>query len=99
MPAVITAQPWSNAGIGCRYDAGAARGFSVVAAGRPKAFYQDRQSPQDPGDRRFVLLDEETSGPPNGVWVDTRVGPVEIYAGGTLDARQLTGLAELLGRR
>jgi hypothetical protein len=99
VPAVARAQPTINAGIGCRYSGEGPSGFTVLDADKPRAFYQDLQSPQDPGDARFVLLDEDTSGPPTGAWVDTRLGPVEIYGGGRLDARQLVALAELLGRR
>lgn len=104
VPAVVDAKPWMNAGIGCRYSTGRDSGFTVTAADQPRARYQDDQSPQDPGDRRFVLVDHDTSGPAEGVWVDTRIGPLRVYAGATptrpgLDARQLVALAELLGRR
>lgn len=104
LPAVTEAQPTINAGAGCRYPAGAARGFTVSAADEPRAYYQDRQSPHDPGRREFVLIDHDTSGAPEGVWVDTRIGPVRVYGGATstspgLDAGQLVALAQLLGRR
>lgn len=104
LPAVTEAKPTINAGLGCRYAAGAGRGFTVTAADEPRAHYQDDQSPHDPGRREFVLLDHDTSGPPEGVWVDTRIGPVRVYGGTTptgpgLDAGQLIALAQLLGRR
>jgi hypothetical protein len=88
------ATPTINAGIGCRYP----EGFIVSAADEPRAHYEDRQSAHDPGDRRFMLLDEDGAGPPEGVWVDTRLGPVRVYSGTTLDARQLVALGELLSR-
>jgi hypothetical protein len=101
VPAVSKVEPTINAGVGCRYVAGS-QSFTVLDAPQPRAFYQDRRSPHDPGDRRFVLVDEDTSGPPERVWVDTRIGPVQVYGGGLpagLDARQLVALAELLSRR
>ena len=104
LPTVSAAQPANNAGAGCRYLAGTGRGFTVVAADEPRAYYQDKQSPHDPGRREFVLIDDDTSGPPEGVWVATRIGPVRVYGGTTstgpgLDAGQLVALAQLLGRR
>lgn len=104
VPAVTEAKAWPNTGIGCRYATGRESGFTVVDADQPRAHYQDDQSPHDPGDRRFILIDFDTSGPPEGAWVDTRIGPVRVHAGASptrpgLDASQLVALAELLSRR
>jgi hypothetical protein len=94
---VSKVEPTINAGVGCRYLAGKRQAFFVTDAPQPRAYYQDDRSPYDPGDRRFILLDSDTSGPPDRMWVETRIGPVQVY--GRLDARQLVALAELLGRR
>lgn len=96
VPAVSKVEPTINAG-GCRYLAGKRQSFFVTGAPEPRAYYQDARSPHDPGDRRFILLDSDTSGPPDRMWVDTRIGPVQVYGG--LDARQLIALAGLLSRR
>jgi hypothetical protein len=97
VPAVSTVEPTIKAGMGCRYLAGKRQAFYVTDAPMPRAYYQDDRSPHDPGDRRFILLDSDTSGPPDRMWVDTRIGPVQVYGG--LDARQFLALAELLSRR
>jgi len=104
VPALTVVKPTVDGGTGCRYAAGAGPGFYVAPAVYPRAYYQDRRSPHDPGDRRFVLVDHDTTGPPESVWVDTGIGPVHVHSGVTptrpgLDARQLVALAELLGRR
>lgn len=96
VPGITEAKPTTNAGTGCRYLAGRSQAFYVTDASQPRAYYQDDRSPQDPGDRRFILLDSDTSGPPERMWVDTRIGPVQVYG---LDARQMVALAELLSRR
>lgn len=97
VPDVSTAEPTTNSGMGCRYLAGKRQALYVTDAPEPRAYYQDDRSPHDPGDRRFILLDSDTSGPPDRMWVDTRIGPVQVY--GRLDARQLVAMAELLSRR
>jgi hypothetical protein len=105
VPAVGSVEPNVNAGMACRYrSAQRDQGFGVSAAEQARAFYEDRRSPQDPGEPAFVLFDEDTSGPPEGVWVDTRIGPVRIFGGSApgrrgLDAAQLVALARLLARR
>ena len=97
VPAVSKVEPTINTAIGCRYLAGDRQAFYVTDALRPRAYYQDDQSPHDPGDRRFILLDSDTSGPPDRMWVETRIGPVQVY--GRLDARAFVALGELLSRR
>lgn len=109
VPRVNRARPTANGSIGCRYDAGEdaadSPGFGVVAAPEPRAYYEDRRSAQDPGDGRYVLLEDIGSqGRLTGAWVDTRIGPVRIHGGPGprrpgLDAAQLAALSDLLTRR
>jgi hypothetical protein len=89
--------------LGCRYGDTSRGGFLVRNTGWPRAFYDDQRSARDRGRPSYVLLGERTDVGPQGAWVDTHIGPVEIYGGGTqddpgLDARQLAALAELLLR-
>lgn len=97
VPAVSKVEPTTHSGTGCRYLAGKRQAFYVTDAPKPRAYYQDDRSPHDPGDPRFTLLDSDTSGPPDRMWIDTRIGRVQVYGG--LDIRQMVALAELLSRR
>ena len=92
-------EPRGGDGRACYYGDVGRGGFSVVPADMPRAYYEDRRSAQDQGDDRYLLVDGGTSPGPRAAWVDTRLGPVEIYGGGTLDARQLAALAVVLARR
>lgn len=100
VPAVGSVKPSVNSGPACWYDDVAKGGFTVLAAKEPMAYYEDRAigvgSP-------FLVIADTTSDRPRGAWVDTRIGPVEIYGGATpsrpgLDTGQIVALAELLAR-
>lgn len=105
-PAAGPARSESGAGgwLGCRYGDAAKGGFLVRNTDHARAYYDDRRAAQDPGNPGYALLRESTDAWPSGAWVDTRIGPVEVYGGATatapgLDARQLVALCELLARR
>jgi hypothetical protein len=104
MPTAFPAQAEGQGDfLGCRYGDTSRGGFLVRNTERPRAFYDDQRWIRDPGHPSYVLIGERTDVGPQGAWVDTRIGPVEIYGGGTednpgLDARQLTALAKLLLR-
>lgn len=104
VPAVTTMHPGVNVGPTCYYGDIVKGGFLLRAAEHPRAYYEDRQSAQESGDPRYLLTEEPTSpGRASGAWVDTRLGPVEIYGGSTpggpgLDARRLAAVAQLLVR-
>jgi hypothetical protein len=106
VPAVTTVQPTRNAGPGCRYAAtNGDQVFGIFPAPESRAYYEDERSAQDPGDDRFVLVEDGTSdGRAIGAWVDARIGPVRLYGGAGpqsrgLDASQLSVVARLLARR
>ncbi len=105
--AVSSVKPRTDSLPGCFYSTAAGEVvFDVYPAPEPRASYEDDRSAQDPGDERFVLLDEYATldGRPIGACVDTRIGPVRVHASAKpqspgLDASQLTALARLLAQR
>jgi len=74
--------------------------FSVTdAAAHPRVMYEERQLPtaSAEGDTFLLASDVRRLGPPVGVWVDTRTGPLEVttpFDG--LDGQQLVAIAALL---
>ena len=102
VPSVTKVQPSADDRV-CRYSDVDKGGFSVVTADEPRVYYEDRRTDEGREGDRYFLVGDTGSSRTRGAWVETRIGPVEIYGGGTstrpgLDAGQIVALAELLAR-